>query len=246
MPVLGYGLAVLIGISLGLLGGGGAILTVPVLVYALGVGVKEAVPTSLVVVGLTALLGAVQHGRAGQVHRRALFTFGPGAMVGAVLGAVAALRIGPRFQLALFGIVLLAAALRMIRQPVPVGEAKEPGPRPMPLLALLGAGVGFLTGLLGVGGGFLYVPALNLFGGLDMKRAVGTSLALIALGATTGFAGYFGRVELDWRLITGFTALAFVGVGIGTALVTRVSQVSLRRGFAVLLLVMGLMVLIRR
>lgn len=246
MPILGYALAIVIGLSLGLLGGGGAILTVPVLVYALGVGVKEAVPTSLVVVGLTSLLGAVHHGRAGQVHGRAVLAFGPGAMAGAVLGAFAALRIGGRFQLALFGIVLLAAALRMFRQPIPVGGPTEEGPRPLPFLATLGAGVGFLTGLLGVGGGFLYVPALHVFGGLDMRRAVGTSLALIALGATTGFAGYLGRVELNWPLVAGFTALAFVGVGIGTALVAKVPQESLRRGFALLLLVMGLMVLIRR
>jgi hypothetical protein len=118
--------------------------------------------------------------------------------------------------------------------------------RPLPLVALLGAGVGVLTGLVGVGGGFLYVPALTLAGGLDMKKAVGTSLALITLSSAAGLAGYLGRVPLDWPLIGLFTVLAFLGVGLGSAMVRRVSQQGLRRAFAVLMLVMGVLVLISR
>jgi hypothetical protein len=243
MPLLGYGLAVLIGISLGLLGGGGAILTVPVLVYVMGTGVKQAVPTSLVIVGLTSLTGMLRHHRAGTVDVRSALTFGPAAIIGSLLGTRAALPVSPRVQLTVFAVVLLAAAVMMLR---PRREALHPGARkPLPLVLLLGSGVGFLTGFVGVGGGFMYVPALALLAGLEMKRAVGTSLALITLSSAAGVAGYLGRVEFDWLLVGGFTALAFVGVQIGSALVPKVPQERLRRWFAVLLLVMGVVVLIR-
>ena len=104
----------------------------------------------------------------------------------------------------------------------------------------------FLTGFIGVGGGFMYVPALVLLGGLEMKQAVGTSLALIALSSATGVASYLGRVPIDWAMVVPFTALAFVGVAIGSALVPKVPQPALRRGFAVFMILMGLMVLFRR
>lgn len=244
MIVLGYALAVVIGISLGLLGGGGAILTVPVLVYVLGVGMKQAVPMSLVVVGLTSLMGVVQHHRSRNVNLRAVVAFGPAAVVGSVLGSALALRVTAGFQLAVFGTVLLVAATLMLRGGTPA--ATPAAARPLPVLAGIGGGVGLLTGLVGVGGGFLYVPSLALLGGLEMRQAVGTSLALITVSCAAGLAAYMGRVDIDWRLVAGFTALAFVGVRIGAALVPRVSQPALRRAFAVLMLVMGVAVLIRR
>jgi uncharacterized membrane protein YfcA len=244
--IAGLALAVAIGISLGLLGGGGAILTVPVLVYVVGLDVKTAVPTSLVVVGLTAMAGALGHQRAGHIRFRTVLAFAPAAMAGAYLGSFLGLRVSGRLQLGVLGAIILVSAILMMRgagRP----EGAQPAPaRPLPVLAGLGLVMGGLTGLLGIGGGFLYVPALTILGGLAMKQAVGTSLVLIALGAATGFAGYVGRVDLDWWLVAGFTALAFLGVGIGTALVPRVSPQALRRGFAVLLLVMGVMVLVRR
>jgi uncharacterized protein len=106
--------------------------------------------------------------------------------------------------------------------------------------------VGLLTGLVGVGGGFLYVPSLALLGGLDMKHAIGTSLALITLSCVAGVAGYLGRVPIQWTVVALFSALAFIGVRIGATLMPRVSQATLRRGFAGFLLVMGVLVLIRR
>jgi uncharacterized membrane protein YfcA len=243
MILLGYSLAVLIGISLGLLGGGGAILTVPVLVYVLGVGVKQAVPMSLVVVGLSSLFGMLRHLKIRNVSLRSVALFAPAAVLGSVLGSALALRLSGRLQLTVLAVVLLAAAVQMLRH----AEAETPhSPKPPALLAAIGGGVGVLTGLVGVGGGFLYVPALSLLGGLGMKKAVGTSLALITLSCAAGVAGYLGRVPIDWRIVAVFSALAFVGVAIGTALVPRVSQAWLRRGFAGLLLLMGLLVLIRR
>ena len=110
----------------------------------------------------------------------------------------------------------------------------------------IGAGVGLLTGLVGVGGGFLYVPALTLLAGLDMKHAVGTSLALITVSCAAGFGGYLGQVHLDWVLIAIFTALAFVGVIVGSRMALKVDATKLRKAFAVLMLVMGVLVLVRR
>jgi uncharacterized membrane protein YfcA len=244
IAVLGYSLAILIGVSLGLLGGGGAILTVPVLVYVMGLDVKQAVPSSLVIVGLTSLVGMLRHRSAGTLDTRAAITFGPAAILGSLIGTRAALLVSSRLQLAVFAVVLLVAATMMLR---PRREALHPRrSRPRLLILVLGTGVGFLTGFVGVGGGFMYVPALTLLAGLDMKPAVGTSLALITLSSAAGVAGYLGRVQFDWMLVGGFTALALLGVQAGSALVPRVPQERLRQWFAVLLLVMGVVVLIRR
>lgn len=246
MTILGYALAVVIGVSLGLLGGGGAILSVPVLVYILLVPVKSAVPTSLVVVGLTSLVGTVRHWRAGNVVARAALLFAPAAIVGSLAGSRLALRVDGRVQLAIFGVVLVVAAIRMLQSSAAVETGPPTAARPAPVLMAIGAGVGALTGLVGVGGGFMYVPALALLGGLHMKQAIGTSLALITVSCAAGLVGYVGAVDLDWGLILAFTALAFVGVAIGSALVPRVNAAKLRRLFAMLMLVMGVLVLVRR
>lgn len=238
----------MIGLSLGLLGGGGSILTVPVLVYVLGYPVKTAIPMSLVVVGLTSLMGVAGHARAGAVQWRAAFAFGPPAVVGALAGAQLGLLVSARLQLTIFAVIMIVAAVSMwfgqslwIRGGAP---ADSPAPRPLAMVGLLGGLVGLLTGLIGIGGGFLYVPALVLLAGLEMKAAVGTSLVLISLSAAAGFARYAGAVDLDWLAIGAFTALAFLGVLAGARLVRHLSQQALRRGFSLLLLVMGVIVLV--
>ena len=177
MTVLGYALALLIGLSLGLLGGGGSILTVPVLHYVLGYPVKETIPMSLVVVGLTSGFGAIGHWRAGTVRWRTALGFGPPAIVGAILGAELGLHVEATTQLTVFAIVLLAAAVSMLRGGMGSETAAlRHDKKPLPFITLVGALVGVLTGFVGVGGGFLYVPALVLLGGLAMKEAIGTSL----------------------------------------------------------------------
>jgi uncharacterized membrane protein YfcA len=245
--VLGYLLALIIGLSLGLLGGGGSILTVPVLHYVLHYEVRQAVPMSLVVVGLTSGFGALQHRKAGAVIWSAALAFGPPAIVGALLGAELGLRTSGAVQLAVFAVVMIAAAVSMwAGRALLVGSpgGKAPAPRrSLPLIVLFGALVGVLTGFVGVGGGFLYVPALVLFGGLTMKEAVGTSLVLILLSCIAGFLRYQGSLALDWSAIALFTAIAFLGVAAGTRLTRHVSQDTLRRGFAMLLFVMGALVL---
>jgi uncharacterized membrane protein YfcA len=261
--LLGYACAVLIGLSLGLLGGGGSILTVPVLHYVLGYEARTAaVPMSLVVVGVTSALGAVQHWRGGTVSLRTVLAFGPPAILGALLGALLAARMrDARVQLLLFGGVMVLAAVsmyfgRMIwtrdragapsaKSASPQGDSPPTGSRPYPFITLVGAGVGLLTGFLGVGGGFLYVPSLVLLGGLPIKVAVGTSLPLILLSCIAGVLGYLGTAAFDWPALALFTAFALVGVMVGSRLVRRVPSERLRQGFAAFILVLGVLVLLR-
>lgn len=243
MIALGYGLALLIGLSLGLLGGGGSILTVPVLHYVMGYPVRAAVPMSLVVVGMTSGFAAFNHWRAGTVRWRAAMAFAPTAIAGSIFGADLGLRVDPSVQLAVFGVVMLVAALSMLSGGV--GEGPRPAPRPLPLVSLIGAAVGLLTGFVGVGGGFLYVPALALLAGLEMKSAVGTSLVLIMLSSLAGVARYQVATTFDWGVIGVFTAIAFVGVLAGLRIVRHVSSRALRRGFGVFVFLMGALVLIR-
>lgn len=243
MLILGVLLAALIGLSLGLLGGGGSILTVPIFVYVLGFGAKEAIAMSLAVVGATSLFGAVSHWRAGNVNVRVALIFGVVAMAGTYLGARLAVFFSGAAQLILFALVMLVAAFFMFRGP-PVtasARAEDTAIRDMPLALIVveGIAVGVLTGLVGVGGGFLIVPALVLLGRLPMKQAVGTSLLVIAMKSAAGFYGYLGQVEVQWAFMTLFTAVAVSGIFAGTYLVRFVSQAQLKRAFAVFLLVMG-------
>ena len=246
MTIFGYGLAVLIGLILGLLGGGGAILTVPVLHYVLGYPLKISIPMSLVVVGLTSAFGVIHHARAGKVRWRNALGFGPPAILGAILGAELGLRVDAAVQTGVLAAVLLIAAFAMVRGSRAAAPATPPPPRHWtPFITVTGAVVGLLTGFVGVGGGFLYVPALTALVGIPMKEAVGTSLVLIVLSCAAGFARYVGDVQLDWQAIAAFTALAFVGVAAGSRLIPYFSQQTLKRVFAGLLFAMGTLVLVR-
>ena len=248
MIVLGYALAVVIGLSLGLLGGGGSILTIPVLVYVLRYDMKEAVPMSLVVVGVTSAVGAVRHHRAGNIRWDAALGFGVAATVGAFLGGRAAALVSSRLQLQIFALLMVAAAVSMYFGPGLWGGPSAPAEnrqRSWPLIVLVGGFVGSLTGLFGVGGGFMYVPALVLLAGLPMRPAIGTSLVLIIVSCVSALVSHLGSVELPWQSIAVFTGLGVLGVLAGSALCRHVSQERLRRGFAVLLIVMGVFVFLR-
>jgi hypothetical protein len=249
MAVIGLLLAALMGISLGLLGGGGSILAVPILKYALGFGAKEAIASSLAVVGATSLFGAASHWREGRVRLRTGLVFGLVAMAGAYLGAkYLAPFLSGATQLALFGVVMLVAAFFMFREGGPAKDAlgTEKGSLARTYLLLLfalGGAVGILTGLVGVGGGFLIVPALVLLAKVPMKEAVGTSLLVIALNSFAGFAGYLGEVSFQWGLMVLFAALAVAGSFAGTYLVRFVPQGALKRSFAVFLIIMAVFIL---
>ena len=236
MLILGFTLAALVGLTLGLLGGGGSILTVPVLVYVLGYDAKTAIPMSLPVVGVTALMGAALHYRQGNVRLGTAVLFGLVAMVGAFGGAKLSALLEGGVQLAILATVMLAAAASMLRKRSDVEG--EVSPR-LALLAPVALGVGVLTGLIGVGAGFLVVPALVVLARVPMRQAIGTSLLVIAINSASGFAGYFGSIDLDWAFLAGFTGLAVAGSFAGSALVNRVPQPALKRAFALLLIAMG-------
>lgn len=238
--------ALAIGLSLGLLGSGGSILTVPVLHYLLQQPEQVAIGGSLLVVGLIAAAACVPYAIARQVDWRNVLWFGLPGMLGAWLGASLARWVPGPAQLALFAVVMLVAAWRMLRSaPVATGDH-----RPHPLAIIVGgAAVGALSGLVGVGGGFLIVPALVLLAGVPMTSAVGTSLAIIAMNSFTGFGKYLQVLEakgvaLDWRTLLLIAAIGVVGSLAGNRLGRRLPQSSLRRLFGLFLVVMGLFVAI--
>ena len=252
MQLLGLALALLIGLTLGLLGGGGSILTVPIFVYVLGFAVKPAIAMSLPVVGVTSLVGALGHWRAGNVNLRFALMFGSVSMVGAYAGARLAVFVSGTVQLTLLAIVMLAAAASMLRsgrsQAGRVVERAhivdgQAGTMSFGLVIGVGLGVGLLTGLVGIGGGFLVVPALVVLGNLPMKQAIGTSLVVIAMNSLSGFFGYFGQVSIPWSFVALFTAVSIVGILVGTYLVRFVSQAALKQAFAIFLALMGGMML---
>ena len=245
MAFVGFSLAALIGISLGLLGGGGSILAVPILVYVLGFTAKQGIAMGLFIVGVTSLFGAAGHRRKGNVNLRAALTFGAVAMTGTFAGARLSAFISGRAQLLLFAVVMLVAAVFMYRN----GRTASVAPRPRrasPLVVGLSAmAVGGLTGVAGVGGGFLIVPALVLLVGLPMKESVGTSLLVIALNSLVGFAGYLGQVPMPWGYLALFTSIAVAGITVGTWASQYVSQAALKRAFSGFLIVMGLFILVK-
>ena len=250
MLILGYALAALIGLSLGLMGGGGSILTVPIFVYVLAFDPKLAIAMSLPVVGVTSLVGAIGHWRAGNLNLKTAAIFGVVAMISAYIGARLAVFLSGAVQLSLLAVIMLAAAISMFRNSRRTPAAKTSAPseeRPASLRLLLPVAlcVGLVTGVVGIGGGFLIVPALVLLGRIAMKQAVGTSLLVIAMNCASGFAGYLGRVDIPWMFVLGFTTIAVLGILAGTYLVRYVSQRALKQAFSVFLVVMGTFILVQ-
>lgn len=241
--MIGLALAAVIGISLGLLGGGGSILAVPILVYVVGLETKTAIATSLLVVGTTSLIGALRHWRAHDIDVRTAVVFGLVSMAGSFAGGRVAEHLSDTFQLTLFAVVMLAASVSMFRSGG--GEAAVPAAPRFALVVTAAALVGLLTGVVGVGGGFLVVPALVLFTGVPMKRAVGASLLVIAMNSASGFLAYAGHVSIDWRFTALFTTVAVAGVFAGSAIAPHVSQGVLKRSFAVFLIVVAGFILLQ-
>ena len=236
--IIGLVLSALIGLSLGLIGGGGSILTVPILVYFLGVGPHEAVTMSLAVVGATSLFGSFLHYRKNNIDLKGGALFGTAGIVGAFIGSPLTKLVSPDVLLLAFGLLMVAVALLMIwRRNMPV-ENTEHSPHPVQGV-LAGLGVGILTGFLGVGGGFMIVPALVLFGGLNMKKAIGTSLFVIFLNCVAGLIGHLGKDALDWTLTVAVIVLAVGGAIAGTLLSHGLPAHRLQKMFAALVLVVG-------
>lgn len=241
---LALGLSLLIGLSLGLLGGGGSILTLPILVYALGMPEKDAIAGSLLVVGLTSAFAAFNHARAKNVEWRTGLMFAGASMTGAFVGGKLAAFVPTRLLLLLFAGMMFATAFGMIRGRKQV-QPRE-GAIPLGTVLLEGFAVGAVAGLVGAGGGFLVVPALVLLGGLDMRRAVGTSLLVIALQSFAGFAGHLSHAHVDYHTLLMVAGTAVVGSFAGTALAPRISQEKLRKGFGWFVLLMAIFMVVKQ
>lgn len=232
--------ALLIGLSLGLLGSGGSILTVPVLVYLLGEHPKQAIAESLLIVGGIALLGAIPYALRGLVDWRNVLFFGLPGMAGTYLGAWLSQFVSGQVQLLTFALVMILAAYFMAR-PTPLRPAHK---RQAWKIVLEGTAVGALTGFVGVGGGFLIVPALVLLGGLPMHLAVGTSLLIIALKSFAGFYKYLHLLPAQGLSVNFTVAGLFLLVGalgslLGGRVAVRLPHEALKRGFTLFLVVMG-------
>ncbi|MDN6331497.1 MAG: sulfite exporter TauE/SafE family protein [Micrococcaceae bacterium] len=238
-------LSVLIGLSLGLLGGGGSILTVPILTYVAGMNPKEAIAASLFVVGATSAVSAVSHARNGRVKWRTGLVFGAAGMAGAFGGGLLGGHIPGTVLMIAFALMMVATSMAMIRGRKGGGAQVHDGDLPLGKVILEGLVVGLFTGLVGAGGGFLVVPALALMGGLSMPVAVGTSLVVIALKSFAGLGGYLTTISLDWALVSGVTAAAILGSLVGSRLAGRIPENALRKGFGVCVLAMGVFVLVQ-
>ncbi len=250
--ILGYAASFLIGVSLGLIGAGGSILTVPVLVYLFGVKPTLATAESLLVVGATALVGAVLAARRGEVSGRHVLLFGVPSIVTVILArrwlvpAIPAdLGLISRDQalLGAFSILMILAAQAMIRPSKPKPETSTGGDSPR--IVAQGLMVGLVTGIVGAGGGFLIIPALVLFGGLDMKKALGTSLAIISINTLLGFGTHLvGGGQAELGLLGSILAMALGGLVLGSYLAKRISGAKLKPMFGWFVLVMGSAILI--
>ncbi|WP_123025157.1 sulfite exporter TauE/SafE family protein [Mycolicibacterium stellerae] len=242
MIVLTVALAVLVGVSLGLLGGGGSILTVPLLAYVAGMDAKQAIATSLLVVGATSAVGAISHAKAGRVQWRTGLIFGAAGMAGAYAGGLLGRFIPGSVLLLGFAAMMIATAIAMLRGRKNAVVESAHG---IPVAKIIAEGlvVGLVTGLVGAGGGFLVVPALALLGGLPMPIAVGTSLVVIAMKSFAGLAGYLSSVQIDWAVAGMVTAAAVAGGLIGARLNAKVNPDALRKAFGWFVLAMSSVIL---
>lgn len=236
-------LAVFVGVALGLLGGGGSILTVPLLAYVADMDAKQAIATSLLVVGVTSAVAAISHARAGRVQWRTGLIFGGAGMAGAYAGGVLAQFIPGTVLLIGFAVMMIATAIAMLRGRKNIVATDAPHRMPIAKILAEGLAVGLVTGLVGAGGGFLVVPALALLGGLPMPIAVGTSLVVIAMKSFAGLGGYLSSVQIDWGVALMVTAAAVVGALIGARLTAMVDPDALRKGFGWFVLAMSSVIL---
>lgn len=233
---------IVIGLLLGLIGGGGSILTVPILVYVLGLSPHEATATSLVIVGATAVAGVAPHMQADRVQWRTAILFGAAGILGTFGGTWVNRQVSGPVILLLFGILMLVVAARMVSSGMPdASAASEPRIWIIPVAGLI---VGVLTGFFGVGGGFVIVPALVLWLGLPMRVAVGTSLVIIAINSLAGAIAHRDDGEFNWMVALFFIAGGLLGGQLGARAVGRVNEKILKRGFAGLMVSIALFLIV--
>lgn len=248
--------ALLIGLTLGLLGSGGSAITVPVLIYMVGHGAKQSITESMAIVGLISVTAAISYARTSNIDWRSVWYFGIPGMLGTYIGAWLGGISPESIQLVVFAVVLLTAAYMMLHKAGKLGKSgqSESGSNRESCatwqLALEGTGVGIITGFVGVGGGFLIVPALVMFARLPMRLAIGTSLVIITFNSAIGFAKYQNflmahDMSVDFQTVGIFVLTGVVGSLIGRSLNSRLNQKTLRQVFAVFLIMLGSFVMIR-
>lgn len=260
METIGYIASLLIGISLGLIGGGGSILTVPVMVYLFGLQPLLATSYSLFVVGSTSLVGAFNNLRRGLVNMKAALLFGASSIVTVFLTRKFLVPAIPKtiitiggleitesvLTMVLFALLMLIASISMIRNKNVASEKEENKDIiRFDKLVVYGVAIGLVTGLLGAGGGFLLIPALVILLKLPMKRAIGTSLMIIALNSLIGFTGDLGHFSMDWFFLLKVTLIAIAGIIIGGALGKKIQGERLKKGFGWFVLVMGVYIILK-
>ncbi|MBK8846641.1 MAG: sulfite exporter TauE/SafE family protein [Bacteroidetes bacterium] len=260
MEIAGYIASILIGVALGLIGGGGSILTVPVLVYLFMIDTIAATSYSLFIVGITSAVGSINYFRNGLVNIRTAVIFGIPSIIAVFLTRAYIVPAIPQevFSLGgfvvtksillmlLFAVLMIAASYSMIKK-----DKKSSDEKPVtqqfnyPLILIEGAAVGILTGLVGAGGGFLIIPALVMLSKLPMKEAVGTSLVIIAAKSLIGFFGEGGDTVIDWPLISKVSAFAIIGIFLGSYLSKKIVGAKLKPAFGWFVLVMGIYIIIK-
>ncbi len=261
MALIGYFLSALVGISLGLIGGGGSILTVPILVYVMNVNPVLATSYSLFIVGSASLVGAANNYRRGLVSIKTALLFGLSSITTVFMTRKVLMPLIPEelfnsrhfiitqslATMVLFALLMLAASIAMIRDKRSFIPSDNTGSRHGNILKLVVYGIliGLVTGFLGAGGGFLIIPTLVLLLKMPMKKAVGTSLLIIALNSLIGFTGDLGHVNIDWTFLIIITAIAVAGIFIGVFLAKKIEGEKLKKAFGWFVLVMGVYILIK-
>ena len=260
MEVIGYVASLLIGISLGLIGGGGSILTVPVMVYLFGLNPLLATSYSLFIVGSTSLVGTINNFKKGLVNLNAALLFGSSSIATVFVTRKFIVPAIPKafhffgkytikesfLTMVLFGVLMLAASLSMIRsRENDTEEEQEKGQLQLGKLLFFGVMIGLVTGILGAGGGFLLIPALVFLLKLPMKNAIATSLFIISLNSLIGFAGDLGHIAINWTFLLETSLIAIAGIFIGGALGKKVSGIKLKKGFGWFVLIMGMYIILR-
>lgn len=229
-----------VGFSLGMFGSGGSILAVPILVYLFGYETKSAIAMSLAIVGLSALTGTILQWKQKTLCHKAAVFFSSVGILGTLGGTWVSLRVSGPLQLVLFGVLMMVVALSILRRKEVdlIGGKDECYMRPE-LAGSLGAGVGFMTGFLGVGGGFLIVPALNILGNLKLRLAIGTSLFVIGINSAAGILGYWGKVSFDWPIVLVFAGVASLTSYLGGSVSRKLPVEKLKMGFSGIILILG-------
>jgi len=260
MEIFGYLASALIGISLGLIGGGGSILTVPVMVYLFGVPPLLATSYSLFIVGTTSLIGSINNFRKGQINMKAALFFGAASIITVFITRKFLVPLIPKeimtiggftvtesfLTMMLFGVLMLLASISMIRDKNGAGPEEECTDC-IRFFKLLGYGIsiGLVTGFLGAGGGFLLIPALVFIIKLPMKKAIGTSLLIIALNSLIGFLGDLGHFNIDWNFLLTITLIAVAGIFIGGLVSKKITGEKLKKSFGWFVLIMGVYIISR-